>query len=161
MPYIALGQYSGDNMYLKWSLLLSIAFIALGFGQQVCDLTFTACPKTFNNKVINVPNEVKSIATKVKYCTDSGQVIVGGSKEPVSIVFIIDNSGSMRGGTGSDPTNARFKVVPDLLDELYQTDPTMEVGLVVFTRRLLYDDRVNPYFKRLFPTGNEHDAYVP
>ncbi len=130
------------------------------FAQQVCDLTFTDCPKTFNGKTLVVGNDIKSIAAKIRYCTE-GQVVSGGTSEPVSIVFIIDNSGSMRGGDGNDPSNARFNVVPELIDTLYKISPDVEVGLVVFTRRLLFDDRVNPYFKSLFNDGVQHDGYVP
>lgn len=86
-----------------------------------------------------------------------------------SIVFIIDNSGSMSvGESGSpsdgfnDPQEARFTVVRTLLDTLAAKAPSTEVGMVIFTRRLQFDDRDDAYFKSAFPGDtSQHDAFVP
>jgi hypothetical protein len=84
---------------------------------------------------------------------------------PVSVVFVIDNSGSMGtdlGITGNDPSRARFRIVLELLDSLSMAAPGSEAGLVVFARSLFFDDRDDAFFKPLFPGDtSQHDAYVP
>src|SRR5689334_2762193 len=64
--------------------------------------------------------------------------------KPVSVVFIIDNSGSM---DENDPGAARFGFTASLMDSLAAHSPESEAGLVVFTRRLSFDHRENPFFK--------------
>jgi hypothetical protein len=77
----------------------------------------------------------------------------------LSLVFIIDNSASM---DENDPRAARFDVVAGMLDTLFSIAPTSEVGLVIFTRRLSFDHRDNPFFARAFPSDtSQHDSYVP
>ena len=82
---------------------------------------------------------------------------------PVSIVFVIDNSGSMSDGmSGNDPDQARFRIVRELMDSIRLGAPGSEAGLVVFSNRLHFDDRDNPFFKPAFPADtSQHDAYIP
>ncbi len=94
---------------------------------------------------------------KIPFCNEPVQLNPSGP--PPSIVFIIDNSGSMN---ESDPDNSRFAVVSSLLDDIKLAAPSTEVGLVIFTRRLAFDHRDNPLFKTMFPGDtSQHDAYVP
>jgi hypothetical protein len=83
---------------------------------------------------------------------------------PVSIVFVIDNSGSMGGGAllGSDPDGSRFRIAMELLDSIRLAAPGSEAGLVVFSNRLFFDDRDDAFFKPAFPSDtSQHDAYAP
>lgn len=139
---------------------------------QVCNLALQACPKTLEGATINVPENVIWLDPKLPFCNEQVQVQTGGNAAPPSIVFIIDNSGSMSTGTGrdgsnsNDPDEARFTVVRSLLDTIYRTSPNAEVGLVIFTRRLQFDHRDNAllgtYFKTAFPGDTtQHDSYVP
>jgi hypothetical protein len=95
---------------------------------------------------------------KIPFCNEFVQISNGNAKPP-SIIFIIDNSGSM---DENDPQVARFDVVASLLDNINAFAPSAEVGLVVFTRRLSFDHRENGYFKTAFPGDtSQHDSFVP
>jgi hypothetical protein len=146
-----------------WLLAVS-AFSGLSHGAQVCNLVFDQCPGNFTSGTITVPSSVIWLDPVLPVCTENVQVQTGTSSAPPSIVFIIDNSGSMgtRLGQGTDPQAQRFKVPTSLLDSIYQTSPNTEVGLVIFSRRLAFEDRDNPFFKPAFPNDpTQHDAYVP
>ncbi len=131
---------------------------------QVCDLTLTACPKALPTGTLSVPMDVISLDARIPVCQESG--VITSQVQP-SIVFIIDNSGSMSMGDydddqETDPTEARFSVVASLLEEINTAHPGTEVGLVAFSRRLQFDHRDNTLFKTAFPTDtSQHDSYMP
>ena len=132
-----------------------------------CEMVFQACPGSFGNAVLTVPKDVIWVNPVFPACQEQIQVSVGGPATPPSIVFIIDNSGSMsedkdKEGEGNDPDQARFNVVKTLLDSLRAASPQAEVGLVIFSRRLAFDHRDNAFFKTAFPGDtSQHDSFVP
>ncbi len=135
------------------------------FAAQVCDLTLTACPKQLPAGPLLVPMDVISLDARIPYCQETGSVTTPAK---TSIVFIIDNSGSMSMGFDfsdaqeNDPEEARFSVVSSLLDLIASTHPGTEVGLVAFSRRLQFDHRDNALFKTAFPNDTtQHDSYMP
>ena len=131
---------------------------SLGRAGRVCDLAFSECPSKFSNGIVKVPNEMIWLDSKIPICNEFVQITSGTAKPP-SIVFIIDNSGSM---DENDPDNARFSVVSSLLDNIFTFAPAAEVSLVIFTRRLAFDHRENPFFKPAFPLDTaQHDSFVP
>lgn len=78
--------------------------------------------------------------------------------DPLSIVFVIDHSGSM---AGTDPNTDRFRVTTMLLDSIYRKAPHAEVGIVVFANRLAWDARDNPIFQRVRDLTLGYDSYFP
>jgi hypothetical protein len=136
-------------------------------SEQICSLVFGKCPGNFAAATINVPQNVIWLDPAIPVCAENIQVQTGTNGAPPSIVFIIDNSGSMSEGdvdnsSGNDPEEARFKVVKQLLDTIAKASPKAQVGLSIFSRRLQFDNRDNPYFKPAFPLDpTQHDAYVP
>jgi hypothetical protein len=134
---------------------------------EICNMTFTGCPQTFNGDTIMVPQNVVKISSLVHACNASQTIQVGGGGGTCSIVFVIDNTGSMKGANGNDPTGARFTVTKALLDTLFAHAPQTEVGLVVFREHLFFDttttEYYTKYFKALHPTlDNQPDqAYLP
>ncbi|MDB5049166.1 MAG: hypothetical protein JWO30_2237 [Fibrobacteres bacterium] len=153
---------------LKSWLLAVSAFSGISHGAQICNLVFDKCPSNFTSGTITVPQSVIWLDPVVPVCSENVQVVTGTDSPPPSIVFIIDNSGSMSSGTSgsnnswNDPTEARFNVVKTLLDTIAAASPKAEVGLVIFSRRLQFDHRDNPFFKTAFPGDtSQHDSYVP
>lgn len=125
-------------------------------ADEVCDLTLTACPKQLPAGPILVPMDVISLDARIPYCQETGTIVNSLS---ASILFVIDNSGSM---ATADPTQARFSVVTSLLDSIYKTHPSTRVGLSIFTNRLAFDTRDRGLFRPAFPgDSTQHDAYVP
>jgi hypothetical protein len=132
-----------------------------GFGMlqaaQFCNLSFTGCPSQFSS--INVPKDVIWLDPKIPFCSETVKVQTGGTSPLTSIVFIIDNSGSM---DQNDQFENRFSVTTRLLDSIYAVAPNTEVGIVIFTRRLSFDHRENPFFHTAFPGDTtQHDSFIP
>jgi hypothetical protein len=151
-------------MSLKSWLFAISAFSGFAQGAQICNLVFDQCPSNFTSGTITVPPSVIWLDPVVPVCTENVQIVTGSNSPPPSIVFIIDNSGSMGStiGNGTDPQAQRFKVPTALLDSIFAVAPATEVGLVIFSRRLAFEDRDNPFFKPAFPgDATQHDAYVP
>ncbi len=139
-------------------LFAAIVGSAMGLGRagRVCDLALSECPNKFAVGVVKVPTEAIWLDAKIPFCKEYVQI---GNAKPPSIVFIIDNSGSME---ENDPEAARFDVVSTLLDNINAFAPNAEVSLVVFTRRLSFDHRENAFFKTAFPGDtSQHDSFVP
>lgn len=147
-------------MILRTGLFAAIVGSALGLGTagRVCELALSECPGKFAAGTVKVPNEMIWLDAKIPFCKEFVQMTNGNAKPP-SVVFIIDNSGSM---DENDPDVSRFNVVSTLLENIYAFAPNAEVGLVIFTRRLSFDHRENAYFKTAFPTDTaQHDSFVP
>ena len=149
---------------MLWVLAISGAL----FAADICDLTFSGCPETFNGQTIVVPDNVVKLSSLVHACKASTTLKIPGSGGPASILFIIDNTGSMKGSGGNDPTGARFKVTKDLLDTILKDAPDAEVGLIVFREHLFFDTSTSQfyytkYFKALTPVldGEPYQAYLP
>jgi hypothetical protein len=143
---------------IRW-LPVVLALAGLGRAAQVCNLVFDKCPGDFTAGTVTVPSSVIWLDAKIPVCAENIQIQTGTNSAVPSIVFVIDNSGSMN---QSDPDESRFTVVKSMLDTIYRVSPTAEVGLVVFTRRLSFDHRENPFFKTAFPGDTaQHDSFVP
>ncbi len=136
--------------------LLFLAVTLCGASRN-CSIALTECPTKFATTTIAVSNEVIWLNPNVPYCNEPVQLSPSGP--PTSIVFIIDNSGSM---DENDPNVSRFKVVSSLLEGIFSVAPSTEVGLVIFTRRLAFDHRENSFFRTAFPEDTtQHDSFVP
>ncbi len=152
-------------------ILLIFTLWGMTFASERCVMSFSACPDSFNNKTILVPDKVVGIAPSILACKDSKSIAVNDTP---SILFIIDNSGSMFFATNnstpaSDPSGARFNVTRDLLDSIAVKWPHAEVGLVVFRQYLVFDTNTTQpvYYKKYFKTlsrdyyGHPSQAYIP
>ena len=148
---------------------VAIAIMAtMIFAEDRCVMKFSACPETFNNKTIVVPNNVVGIAPSVLACQDTA-AIESTSTTRSSFFFIIDNSSSMTGSGGSDPTGARFTVTQALLDSIYKKQPNAQVGLAVFETQLLFDTSTTSkfWYSKYFKTMSQvydtmpSQAYMP
>lgn len=124
------------------------------FAQQTtdnCALRIGICPGDFSSSTIIVPADVKFLDPLVPICKDS--VTIG---PPPSVVFIIDQSGSM---STNDAQNRRFAVTVDAIDRLFALSPGTEVGLSIFSFRLSFDIRDGGLFQPAI--AGQPDAYVP
>ncbi|HUI91046.1 MAG TPA: VWA domain-containing protein [Chitinivibrionales bacterium] len=148
------------NTFGRVCLMIPLLFTTL-FAVQRCELTFSACPETFNGDTIVVPDDVTKLNALVHVC------IEGPAGVP-SILFVIDNTGSMKGPNGNDPTGARFNVAKDLLDTILAKQPNAEVGIEVFREHLYFDTTTTQYyytqyFETVHPTldSEPRQAYLP
>ena len=148
---------------MLWIMLMS----GVLFAVDRCDLTFTGCPETFNGDTIVVPDNVVKISSLVHACKASQTIHIGGTGGNVSILFVIDNSGSMKTNPGTDRTGARFTVTKDLLDSIIKVQPQAEVGLIVFRENLYFDTNTTEFYTKYFKTlptlldSQPSQAYLP
>ena len=170
--WYGIPAFVGGSMTVFYSRAMAVsavcAALAVSAGsEQICSLVFGKCPGNFASATINVPQNVVWLDPVIPVCAENVQVQTGTSGAPPSIVFIIDNSGSMsedndKPGEGNDPDEARFQVVKQLLDTIAKASPKAQVGMSIFSRRLQFDHRDNPFFKTAFPLDTtQHDSYVP
>ena len=165
-------------MSLKIGLFVATSLAGISLSHASCNLVFNNCPSNFTSATINVPNDVVWLDPVIPVCSEEVTVQTGTNTAPPSIVFVIDNSGSMgencankidkvtdpqRKNQFSDPDVKRFTLLKNnLLDSIAKNTPNAEVGLVIFSRRLQFDDRDPGIFKPAFPGDpTQHDAYVP
>ncbi len=146
-------------MSLKIGLLAGLCITGFSQATPNCNLVLDKCPRAFTTGTVTVPQNVIWLDPVVPICEDTVQVSNGGAPATPSIVFILDNSGSM---ADTDPEEARFRVTITLLDSIYKAQPATKVGIVVFTRRLAFDHREDSFFKTAFPNDTtQHDSYIP
>ncbi len=99
---------------------------------------------------------------KVTMAPDAADPITHQILSAPSVLFLIDNSGSM---TGSDVTPAedrwgeRFKLASDLIDSLYMIFDSVEVGVSVFKKYLYYDPSDDSRFAQC--PEQDTGAYLP
>ncbi|HUI90704.1 MAG TPA: VWA domain-containing protein [Chitinivibrionales bacterium] len=150
--------------YLLTLFVLSAAGALL--ADDMCELTITSCPQDFNGQTITVPDNIVKLSSLVHAC-NAARTLTTGTGGTSSILFVIDNTGSMKGNGGNDPGGARFSVTKALLDTIMAKEPNAEVGLVVFREHLFFDTTTTEYytqfFKALHPVlDNEpRQAYLP
>ncbi len=119
--------------------ILALAIPVL--SSQVCSIHYTVDPSTFVGHTPVVPTNIVSLSSSVHIDLGAGQLSEGSSS--ASIMFVIDNSGSM--GT-TDSTGQRFIVTQKLLDTLQKMLPGVTVGLSVFGSDLWFAPTDSPYF---------------
>jgi hypothetical protein len=145
------------------SLSASALCILATFGPvaaaEICDLVLGKCPGELMGARISVPANVVAVSPGIPFC-DEKVTVKTSESPPISIVFIIDQSGSMN---STDGEAARYTVPSSLLDQINAYAPDAEVGLVLFSSMLEFDHRDNPYFKQAFPNDSRllHDSFVP
>jgi hypothetical protein len=76
--------------------------------------------------------------------------------DTVSVFFIIDHSGSM---SIMDSNSTRYTVVEQIIDSLYARSPASEVGMAVFSNKLLHNYAQDSFFEQLYSSW--HDSYIP
>jgi hypothetical protein len=133
--------------------------------QEMCEFYLNTCPRQFDGDTILVPQNVIAMGNKVHGCPPDTSS--SDSNNAASIMFVIDNSGSMKGPTGSDPNGSRFTVTRALLDTILKNQPHAEVGLIVFREHLFFDTTTSQYYTKYFSPlspvlDSEPDqAYLP
>ena len=146
-------------MNYKFGFLSISILLGLANAGPTCNLVFDKCPGDFTAGSITIPENVIWLDPTIPVCNANVQVATASNSAPPSIIFIIDNSGSMN---NTDPDEARFQTTLKLLDSIYAAQPATKVGIVVFCRRLVFDHRDNSFFKSAFPSDtSQHDSYVP
>jgi hypothetical protein len=118
------------------------------------------CPENFRNDTIEVPESMVMLTESFMHCSPgiSDEGLGFDYRDTVSVMFVIDHSGSMK---YRDSTALRYRLVEKLIDSLKLYSPASEVGIVVFSNQLMYDYRDDDFFVQLDNSDGWHDSYVP
>jgi hypothetical protein len=152
-------------------VFIMVDFSGAQVGNTVGNFMFRGNPENLNGRTVTVPDTMVAMAEWFWSTASRDSTIV--SSEMPSIFFIIDNSGSMMGNGGNDPSGLRFSLAGAFIDTIQAKYPHAEVGIAVFGSYLWFDPvndiATHPYFTRcvhppalLADTGIFHNsAYVP
>lgn len=155
-------HFSTRDMYMykkRFALFVCIIvwFIGLSGAEEVCKFTYKGQPEELHGE--NVVIHEKAVAW-------SEYIYVGTPKgaTPVevitpSIMFVIDNSGSME-QADKDKWGNRFNVTRDLIDSLRMRFPKTEVGVTVWGKYLYFDPQDDQIRFRQCPE-QDSGAYIP
>ncbi len=142
-------------------LFLICYFISPLVGDTICKVSYHNYPEQLHNKSIEVPSNTVALSEKV-YIKKPVVSDTTTDTSSATIVFVIDNSGSMFQYDDSippaDKDGHRFLVTCEILDSLFLKDPNTEVGAVIFKYGGYYDIRVDP---NLFKPSALGRSYIP
>ncbi|MBN2188185.1 MAG: VWA domain-containing protein [Chitinispirillaceae bacterium] len=178
-------MHGSSSQTLRKTTALTIAVVLMSFtastltaqvGTRVGNFMYRGNASDLRDDTIDVSDSMTAISSTFWSDISRDTTITNG--EPPSIMFVIDNSGSMYGyGGNSDPNGYRFSVTRSFLDTIYSKFSNAEVGLAVFATHLSFDPAdstasgrypfISKYpFKMPLPqyqhdTGSVTGAYVP
>jgi hypothetical protein len=145
---------------LSAALLLGVSlFAGATTGAQLCELDLD-CILLHRNDTLVVPPSVVSLGNRLEHCSPTwvDENYVPGRRDTISVLFVIDHSFSM---SQTDSLASRYQIVSRLIDSLHLHSPKSEVGIVVFSNKLMYDYHDDPYLVPLDTSRGWHDSYVP
>lgn len=141
---------------LKMTLLFMFSFTIL-HGDRLCRAQVDCLPD-YDGKTITVGYNTVMLSEVLEHCSP---IIVHEEDtipDTISLFIIIDQSGSM---SIMDSTSIRYKGARDLIDAVAKESPKSEIGIAVFSNKLLHNVADDPFFKELANTKGWNDSYVP
>ncbi|MBN1981826.1 MAG: VWA domain-containing protein [Chitinivibrionales bacterium] len=147
---------SRPYLSVRLSLILLLGLAILGWSsEKVCKFKSLKSAERLLNQKIQLPDGAVAMDNFV-FVDDKLDSATSGT--PTSIIFILDNSSTMRVG---DPNGSRFTVTDSLIGFFFQKNPEMQVGLIVFGTYLLFyqpdDAKIFKQMETIEPAG----AYIP
>ncbi|MDG5816944.1 VWA domain-containing protein, partial [Chitinispirillales bacterium ANBcel5] len=123
---------------------------------SACELVLEGCPETFDGDTIAVPSSAVALSSFIRACEIPELTRV---TNPPAIMFVIDQSASM-GWSGRDQSASRYTVTRELIDSLYNTIPSAEIGLSIFGSQLYYDHDSSQYLHHYPVSSTDRGAYL-
>ncbi len=147
------------NKYYFSILFISFLFLIQSFlhGRELCRATLD-CPPDYDGETVSVDYNVVMLSEIFEHCAPTHVVETDTNPDTISLFMIIDHSSSM---SIMDPTSVRYKAACTLIDSIAKISPASEIGIAVFSNKLLhhYDD--DPLFVQLTNSQGWNDSYVP
>lgn len=141
-------------------ILLVMGCLAGAAGaDQICKARLD-CPGNWHGDTAEVTEDVVVLDEAFSHCAPDSfnEQWSPGRFDTVSVMFVIDNSSSM---AIMDSAGSRYDVVRKMIDSLSDRSPASEVGIVVFSNRLLHSYLDDPYYVQLLPDSGWPDSYIP
>jgi len=131
------------------------------FGSKLCRATLD-CPPDYNKDTVTVGYDVAMLSEMFEHCAPDSikEGIIDTITDTISLFIIIDHSASM---SVMDPASNRYKVACATIDSIYKHSPASEIGIAVFSNKLLHSYQTDTIFKQL-DSSKVHgwnDSYLP
>ncbi len=150
-----------DNcVYYKWvgkTGILVMLLMTLLSARELCKARLD-CPPDFDGETVYVGYDVVMLAEAFEHCAPTEVLETDTTPDTISLFLIIDHSSSM---SIMDPTSNRYKGACELIDSMAAQSPASEIGIAVFSNKLLYHHDDDSFFKQLSNTQGWNDSYVP
>ncbi len=145
---------------LLFILLFNIIIPITISASEICKARID-CPANSGTTgdTVKVANNVVMLSEIFEHC--SPVIVDEGSdstKDTISMFFVIDHSSSM---SYFDTNAVRYKVVQQLIDSIYHYSPASEIGMAVFSNKLLHNYKDDPFYERLYDSLDWNDSYIP
>lgn len=127
------------------------------FGRELCRAQLD-CPPDFAGETVNVSQKVVMISEIFEHCAPIIVHEKDTNPDTISLFILIDHSGSM---SVRDPTSRRYDAACQLIDSVARQSPKSEIGIAVFSNKLLHNSADDPVFEELTNTQGWNDSYVP
>ncbi|MGA2506582.1 MAG: VWA domain-containing protein [Chitinispirillaceae bacterium] len=151
------GKRAGRDVLRVVVLVILVMTIGNSSAQRVAEFCFRGTPELLNNRTVYVSDTMAALSGMFFAKTRRDTTII--TSETPSIFITIDNSGSMSGASGNDPSGLRFSIASAYIDSMRAKFPSVEVGMAVFGTHLYFDPGDRPYFATC--GAQAEGAYVP
>jgi len=143
---------------VKKFLLTYIILLGLTYAEmkQACEVVYQGDLNDLNDSSVIVPEMSVALSGIIKIISTTDGV---NGASPPSIFFVIDNSASMMGASGTDGLCQRFAISSWFIDTLMTIYPKAEVGLSIFNGGLYIDPTDDTLFVKC--PGYELGGYLP
>jgi len=134
-----------------------MVFITMPGARELCKARLD-CPPDYDGETVLVGYDAVMLAESFEHCAPTEVLETDTIPDTISLFIIIDHSSSM---SIMDPTSNRYKGACELIDSIAARSPASEIGIAVFSNKLLhhYDD--DSFFKKLSNSQGWNDSYVP
>ncbi|MCP4711446.1 MAG: VWA domain-containing protein, partial [Planctomycetes bacterium] len=126
--------------------------------EEVCKFAYTGFPELLNGTTLTLHEKVVAMGEYV-YVGNPSEIFYQGN--PVSLIFVIDNSSSkwqhIPPGT-TDRWGSRFTVTTALIDSLKRLSPNSEIGVSIYDSDLYFEPGDDQIFS---DCPGETNGYIP
>lgn len=156
------------SAFSRFAFLYSCAFVLICVffwpvhvsGDEICRVMVN-CPSSANTvgDTVRVPDNVVMLSEILEHCSPDSVIEPSvGDTDTISLFFVIDHSASM---SEYDPKGIRYTIARHIIDSLARHSPASEIGLAVFSNKLLHNYQDDSFFEQLDDSQGWNDSYVP
>lgn len=153
--------------YIFLYFFLAIFFSSLitphstAYNDKLCRATID-CPPDYDGDTVTVGYEVAILSEAFEHCAPDSikEGIVDTITDTISLFIIIDHSSSM---SIMDSASKRYVIACEIIDSIYANSPTSELGIAVFSNKLMHNFETDSFFNQLDSSqaNGWNDSYVP
>ena len=157
------NRFSDIFIYFFLAIFISSLLTphSTAYNEKLCRATID-CPPDYDGDTVTVGYEVAILSEAFEHCAPDSikEGIVDTITDTISLFIIIDHSSSM---SIMDSTSKRYVIACEIIDSIYANSPTSEIGIAVFSNKLMHNFATDSFFNQLdnSQTNGWNDSYVP